>query len=165
METFLSIVGSIASVFGAIWAFLQAKKAARSADAAERVRQELVDRRKLTEVAQIHSETKRVLSVVAQVGPTSTVQRVKGLNCADIARQVEAFAAMLLEQRSHFSERYADRASELRNDLKLDIEGLAEARTFEDKKRYGKSIYYKIENFTPMVKQLADAKQEHPLRT
>lgn len=165
METFLSIVGSIASIFGAAWAFMEAKKAARSASAAERVRQELVNRRELAEVAQIHSEIKRVLGVIARVGPTSTPQHVKGVNCADIAGEVQAFIAMLLEQRNHFSDFYSDRATELRNELKMDIEGLAEARAFEDKKRFGKSIYYKIENFTPVVKQLSDAKQEHALRT
>lgn len=163
METFLSIVGSVASIFGAIWAWVEAKKAARSADAAERVRQELVDRRKLVEVAQIHSEIKRVLGVVAKVGPTSTPQLVRGLNCADIAREVETFAAMLLERGSHFSD-LSDHAMVMRDDLRADIEGLAEAKTFEDKKRYGKSIYYKIERFIPMVKQLADAKKEQTQR-
>ncbi len=52
----------------------------------------------------------------------------------------------------------------MRDDLRADIEGLAEAKTFEDKKRYGKSIYYKIESFTPVVKQLADAKKEQTQR-
>lgn len=164
METFLSIVGSLASIFGAIWAWVEARKAARSADTAERVREELVDRRKLAEVAQIHSEIKRVLGVVAKVGPTSTPQLVRGLNCADIAREVETFAAMLLERGGHFSDLYSDRATVMRDDLRADIEGLAEAKTFEDKKRYGKNIYYKIENFTPVVKQLADAKQEQTQR-
>lgn len=165
MESFLSIVASIASIFGAIWSLREAQKAKQSADMADRVRQELADRRTLAEVAQVHAEIKRVLNLVARVGPTSTPQLVKGLNCADIAREVEAFIAMLIEHGGHFSDIYSDRAAKLRNDLKSDIEGLAEARTFEDKKQYGKSIYYKIENFTPVVKQLADAKQDHPLRT
>ena len=165
MESFLSIVASIASIFGAIWSLREARKAKQSADTAERVRQELAGRRTLAEVAQIHAEIKRILNLVARVGPTSTPQLVKGLNCADIAREVEAFIAMLIEHGSHFSDIYSDRATKLRNDLKSDIESLAEARTFEDKKQYGKSIYYEIENFTPVVKQLADAKQDHPLRT
>lgn len=164
METSLSIVGSVASILGAIWAWMGARKAARSADAAERVRQELVDRRKLAEVVQIYSEIKRVLCVVAAVGPTSTPQHVRGLNCAGIAREVETFAATLLERGSHFSDLYSDRATVLRDDLRADVEGLAEAETFEDKKRYGKSIYYKIESFAPVVKQLADAKQEQTQR-
>lgn len=159
MEAFLSIVGSIASIFGAIWALMEAKKAARSAGAAELARQDVVDRRNLAEVAQVHAEIKRILNLVARVGPTSTAQLMKGVSCADIARDVEAFVAMLLERRSHFSDIYGDRAAELRNDLRSDIEGLAEAKTFDDKKRFGKSIYYKIENFTPVVKELSDAKQ------
>lgn len=160
MDTFLSIVSSIVSIVGAIWAWVEARNAASSAKVAERAREELVDRRKLAEVAQIHSEIKRVLGVVSRVGPTSTPQLVRGLNCSDIAREVETFVAMLLERGSHFTDLYSDRATELRSDLRVDIEGLAEAQTFEDKKRYGKSIYYKIESFTPLVKQLADAKRE-----
>lgn len=77
MEGFLSVVGSIASIFGAIWALLEAKKAAASADSAERVRQEMTNRRTLAEVAQIHAEIKRVLTLVARVGPTSTAPLVK----------------------------------------------------------------------------------------
>jgi hypothetical protein len=46
MEAFLSIVGSIASIFGAIWALKEAENAARSADAAR----EMADRRNLAEV-------------------------------------------------------------------------------------------------------------------
>ncbi len=160
MDTFLSIVSSIVSIVAAIWAWVEARNASSSATAAERVREELADRRKLAEVAQIHSEIKRVLGVVSRVGPTSTPQLVRGLNCADIAREVETFVAMLLERGSHFTDLYSDRATELRSDLRVDIEGLAEAQTFEDKKRHGKSIYYKIESFTPVVKRLADAKQE-----
>jgi len=160
MEAFISIVGSIASIFGAIWALKEAKKAASSATAADRARREVVERRDLAEVAQIHGEIKRILNLVARVGPTSTSQQMKGVNCADIAREVETFVAMLLERRSHFSDFYGDRATELRNDLRTDIEGLAEAKTFEEKKRFGKNIYYRIENFTPVVKELSDAKQE-----
>lgn len=165
MEAFISIVGSLASIFGAIWALKEAKNAARSADAAERTRQLMVDRRGLAEVTQIHTEIKRILNLVARVGPTTTAQLMRGVNCADIAREVEAFVAMLLERRSHFSDLYGDRATELRNELRSDIEGLAEAKTFEEKKLYGKSIYYRIENFAPIVKELSDAKQEKAPKT
>jgi len=72
---------------------------------------------------------------------------------------------MLLEQRSHFCGLYSDQATTLCENLKLDIEGLAEAKSFDEKKRFGKSIYYNIENFMPVVKQLADSKQYLPLGT
>lgn len=156
MEAFLSVVGSVASIFGAWWALREARRAKTSADSAERVHRELIGRRKIAEIAQIQFEIKRVLSIVAQVGPTSTPQLVRGLNCAAIARQVEVLAAQLLEARGHFSDLYSNRATELRSDLRADIEGLAEAKTFDEKKRCGKNIYYKIENFAPVVKELVD---------
>lgn len=70
---------------------------------------------------------------------------------------------MLLERRSHFTDLYSDRATELRNEIRVAIEGLAEAKSFEDKKRHGKTIYYAIENFMPVVKQLADSNQDRPI--
>lgn len=163
METALSILASIASILGAIWSIREAGKAKSSANAAERIRQEMVDRRKLAEVVQIQSEMRRILGLVARVGPTSTPQLIKGVNCADVAREVESFISTLLERRSHFTDLYSDRATDLRNEIRIDIESLAEAKTFDDKKRHGKNIYYAIENFGAIVKQLSDAKQEYPL--
>lgn len=159
MEAIISVLGSIASILGAYWAFRESKKAINAAKAVNRARQEIMDRREIAELAQLHNEIKRILRLVAKVGPTSTSQYMKGLNCAEIAREVEVFIALILERRSHYSGSFADRATELRNNLKEDIEGLAEARSFEDKKRFGKNIYYKIENFIPVVKELSDAKQ------
>ncbi|MBZ0133454.1 MAG: hypothetical protein K8F53_12645 [Rhodocyclaceae bacterium] len=161
MESFLSIVGSVASVFGAWWALREAQKSKNWANKAEQIHDELVHRRRLTEVAQVYSETKRVLTVVARIGPSCSQQLAKGVNCVEIAKEVEGYVRLVHEQRNHFSDIFGNQAAALCDDLKDDIEGLAEARTFEDKKRFGKSIYYKIQSFMPVVKQLADDKREH----
>lgn len=160
MEYFLSIIGSVASIGGAIWSFIEAKNASRSASAVERARQEIVQRRELAEVAQIHFEIKRILNIVARIGPASNAQVAKGVNCPEIAREVQSFVSMLLERGKHFSDFYSDRAGQLRDELRMDIEGLAEAKNFDEKKRCGKSIYYKIESFTPVVKELSDNQQD-----
>tara|TARA_B100000780_G_C20985635_1_gene394010 strand:- start:319 stop:816 length:498 start_codon:yes stop_codon:yes gene_type:complete len=163
MENVISIVGSIASIGGAIWAFIEAKKSMSAADKAENLRDELINRRKIVEVSQVHSETNRVLSVVSKVGPSCNAKLLKGINCADIAKEVEVYARFILEQSGHFSDLFENKAKELCNDLKDDIESLSEAINFEDKKSYGKSIYYKIQNFIPAVKQLSDEKKERAL--
>ncbi len=163
MENVISIVGSIASIGGAIWAFIEAKKSMSAADKAENLRDELINRRKMVEVSQVHSETNRVLSVVSKVGPSCNAKLLKGINCADIAKEVEVYARFILEQSGHFSDLFENKAKELCNDLKDDIESLSEAINFEDKKSYGKSIYYKIQNFIPAVKQLSDEKKERAL--
>ena len=55
MDSFLSITGSIASVGGAIWAYIQAKSAANSASQAEKIRDELIERREIVEVSSVHA--------------------------------------------------------------------------------------------------------------
>jgi hypothetical protein len=164
MESFLSIIGSLASLFGAFWSLREAGKAKRSADKAEHVRQELADRRQLAEVAQVQQELKRLLASVAKVGPASTQQLMKGLNCAAIASEVQAFLATLIEQRGRFSDHFDERVARLRADVKSDIESLAAARTFEERKRHGKNIYYALEKFAPVLKQLSDAKLDQASR-
>ncbi|MDN3391366.1 hypothetical protein QL998_09900 [Pseudoalteromonas sp. APC 3691] len=160
MESVISIIGSIASIGGAVWAFVEAKKSVNAASKAEKLRDELISRRKMVEVSQVHSETKRVLSVVSKVGPSCNAKLLKGVNCADIAKEVEVYASFIFEQSGHFTDFFENKAKELCNDLKDDIESLSEAINFEDKKNYGKSIYYKIQNFMPFVKQLSDEKKE-----
>lgn len=161
MESIISVIGSIASIGAAIWAFIEAKKSINAATKAEALRDELIHRRKTVEVSQVHSETKRVLQVVSKVGPSCNEQLLKGVNCADIAKEVEVFSSFILEQSGHFGESFRNKAKNLNTELKDDIENLSEAMNFEDKKKYGKNIFYNIQNFIPIVKELSDEKREY----
>ena len=163
MESVISIIGSIASIFGAIWALREARKAKNAAEKAERLRNEIINRRKMVEVSQVFAETRRILTVVGKIGPSCNAKLLRGVNCADIAMQVNEYVSYLLEQSEHFSNSIGNKAKVLCNELRSDIENLSEAISFEDKKKYGKSIYYKILDFKPMVKQLSDEKQERAL--
>lgn len=160
MEKWLSIIGSIASIASAIWAWYEARKASEAASRAEIVRDEIIQRRKLVEVSQVHMETKRILTVVSKVGPSSNATLLRGVNCAGIASDVEEYSRFLNEQSTHFSKQFENSAKDLCADLNKDIEALAEAKNPEDKKTAGKSIYYKINAFMPVVKELADEKKE-----
>ena len=118
MEIVISIIGSIASIFGAIWALLEARKAMNAAEKSELLRDELIHRRKMVEVAQVHTETRRVLGVVSKVGPSCNAKLLKGINCADIAKEVEEYASFLLGQSEHFSCFFENEAKQLCNDLR-----------------------------------------------
>lgn len=159
MESLLSIVASVASIFGAWWALREAQKSRKWADKAEKIHNELVHRRRLTEVALVHSETKRVLNVVSRIGPSCNLRQAKGVNCIDIAKEVDSYVRLVTEQ-CHFSDIFGNQAVALCDNLKDDIVGLAGAKTTEDKMRFGKSIYYKIQSFMPIAKQMADDNRE-----
>jgi len=160
VEKWLSIISAIASIGGAVWALYEANTASKSASKAETVRDEIIKRRKMVEVSQVYTETNRILKTVSAVGPSCNQSLLRGINCANIARDVEEYSRFINEQSSHFSGLFENRAKELCADLNGDIEALSEAKTFENKKAVGKSIYYKINNFMPAVKTLADEKKE-----
>jgi len=160
MDSTLSILGSIASIAGAVWAFREAQKSADAATKAESLRDEIVHRRKLLEVSQVYADTKRILTIVSDVGPSSEPKRLRGVSSAKIAKEIEEYTRSLLEQSSHFADIFGNEARSLCESLKTDIEALAEAVTPEDKKESGKSAYYKIQAFMPITKQHADDRRE-----
>lgn len=57
MEDFISWVGSLASIGGATWAWVQAKSARNSAATAQHARNELIGSRRLAEHSLVHAET------------------------------------------------------------------------------------------------------------
>tara|TARA_R110002111_G_scaffold28748_1_gene60904 strand:- start:1432 stop:1932 length:501 start_codon:yes stop_codon:yes gene_type:complete len=163
MENLLSIVASVASIGAAIWAFIEAGKAADSASQAVEVRNEMIDRRRLVEVSKVHAQTDRILSVVSKIGPSCNTKKLKGVDFHGIAKEVEEYARFLNEQSSNFSDLFINKASSLCNELNEDIEALSEAPNPEAIKDVGKRIYYKINSFMPFVKDLADERQERPV--
>ncbi len=159
-DSWLSILGSVASIGAAIWAYIEAKSASRHASKAEAIRDELIQRRSMVEVSQVHAESSRILKLVSQVGPTCTKTSVRGLKVGGIAQSVEEYSRFLNEHSAHFNQFFQNTAQTLCTELTGSIEALAEATTFEDKKEAGKKIYYLINSFLPQVKQLADHKRE-----
>ncbi|MCT2413386.1 hypothetical protein MNU23_17035 [Pseudomonas aeruginosa] len=162
LEQILTFIGTVASIGSAIWAFIEARKAAGSATEAQRIQHELIERRKLVEASQIHSETTRILGRVAVIGPSCNRESMRGVKHYDIAKEVEEYSRFLSSQSQHFSELFENRAEALCLSLRTDIETLSEAEEFETIKNTGKSIHYKILDFLPITKMLSDEKKERP---
>ena len=160
MDSPLSILSSVASIGAAIWAFIEARKAMQAATHAAAMRDEIVHRRRLIEVSQVHADTKRILSVASEVGPSTNAKLLRGVDTAKIAKQIEEYARLLSEQSGHFSDFFGNEARALCDKLKPDIERLAEATTPEEKKTAGTNIYYSISAFMPIAKEVADGQRE-----
>ncbi len=142
IETWISI---IASIGGAVWAFREAKNASLSATQAEKIRDEII------EVSQVYTETSRILKIGSNVGPSCNPSMLKGVNCGNITKDVEEYARFINEHSSYFTDFFENKAKELCASLNGDIEALSEAKSFDDEKEAGKSIYHKINNFMPGI--------------
>ncbi|MDD2917620.1 hypothetical protein [Rhodoferax sp.] len=160
MDSPLSILGSVASIGAAIWAFIEAKKAAQAATRAAAMRDEIIQRRRLIEVSQVYTDIKRILAIASEVGPSTNAKLLRGVDTAKLAKQIEEYARLLSEQTGHFSDFFGNEARALCERLKPDIEALADANTPEEKKAAGKSIYYSISAFMPIAKKVADGQRE-----
>lgn len=160
IEIWLSRASSIASLLSlglAIWAYIQARKAFRFA---LQVRDELRSRRKQDEASQIHTETRRIFNIVSKVGPACTEPRLKGIDCASIAKDVQEYCSTINEHSAGFTEPFKDIVKELCKELYTYIEALAEAKKFKDKKSAGVKIFIKIDGFLPVAKAHADKIRE-----
>jgi hypothetical protein len=163
MDSWISIAGSVASLGGAYWAYVEARNSAKHATEAEKIRNELVGRRGMVEVSKVHAETVNILRDISQVGPTCTTSTIRGVRTSDLAKKVEEYSRFLNEHSGHFDTLFENNAKALCTSLKPYIESLAEAQSFDDKKNSGKEIYYLINGFLPQVKELSDGKKEAPL--
>lgn len=156
----ISVIGSVASIGAAIWAYVEAKDAKESATKAEKIKLEIIQRRKLIEASRVHTETTKALTTISKVGPSCTQSLLRGINCASLAKEIEEYTRFINEQSSHFSDFFGNSAKALCTSLHPLIEQLSEAKTFEQKKATGKSIYYLINDFLPLAKSLSDEKRE-----
>jgi hypothetical protein len=156
----IGLIGSVASIAAAIWAFVEAKKASEAAEEAERFRNEIVNRRRIVESSGVYRETKRILATLSKVGPSSDSIKSKGISGSNLADEVREFVLLLNEHRQDFPESLKTSVNTLIEETKEDIRLLAEATTFASKRTAGTSIYYKILGLVPAIKALADEKRE-----
>jgi hypothetical protein len=153
MDSTISIIGSVASIGSAIWAFIEAKKAKNAASEIKKYRSEIETRIESSSLQRIYEEIKRILYKVSSFGPSSNATSVRGKNAQDVAKEVEEFARILLESSVHFRDFYSKEAIRIScKSLPNLIKGLAEADSFNDKKKHGSEIYQIIESLLPIIK-------------
>lgn len=165
MDKWISIAGSIASIGAAMWAFIEALKASRSASRAQQIRDEMVFRREIIEVSQVHTETNRILRVVSKIGgPATNLKMLAGIDINGIAKDLEEYARFINEHSTHYTEFFKNKARELCDDINPDIQSLSEAQTAEQIKAVGTRIYQNISRFLPNAKSFADERRERVSR-
>jgi hypothetical protein len=157
----ISVLGSIASVGAAIWAFIEARKSMAAASKAETIKNEMIDRRQLVEASKIHSETERVISKVSQIGPASRVAVLSGINIDDILNEVQGYSTFIIAQSEQYDDKFKRAVKKLNTDLQANIAELSKSTLEEDYKRIGTQIFNALQGFLPTAKSLADGRREN----
>lgn len=158
--TLLSVLGAIASIVAAALAFWQAYQARQAATKAEQIRDEMISRRKLSELAAIEALTEQILRSVSNIGPSSNSSRLSGMDFQGIAYDIAGYVIELQKCRSHFFANFEDRATILCTELRREIALLSDARDGATAKAIGCRIYAKIADFLPVIKEQTDDARE-----
>jgi hypothetical protein len=97
----LAIVGTAASILGAVISMRQASKAKRAADVAEAVKQEIGERTTLSALSGLSSAQQRAVIAMSKYGPGSTASSTAG---ADPQKDGEVVREYLLQLREHLDD-------------------------------------------------------------
>ena len=152
MDSSLSIIGSVASIVSAFWAFFEARKARKSANEVMKYQKEIKTRIESSALDRLHDETKSVLHKVSYFGPSCNMTSIRGKSAQNVALEVEEYTRLLREHSVHFDDlNIKNKIDKICNELMPNVKGLSEGVSFDDKKKYGSNIYLLIERLLPIT--------------
>src|SRR5215203_3415156 len=85
----ITIMGTIASLGGAAISFGQAREARAAASEAARMRSQIVNQRKTSDLAGLKVHCERTIKIMEKYGPGASASSLKGVNRASDAAEVQ----------------------------------------------------------------------------
>lgn len=160
MEVIITVVGTLASVASAIFAWRQAETARDSANKAEEIRTQLISHRKTSELSELKVALGKAQTAMTKYGPASAKSSLQGVNQARDASDVQDFLLSLKENRNLFQRNGINSADILCTRLYELIATFSSATTSSNKKEAGTELLEAINSFSPVVKQALDSRKE-----
>lgn len=158
----ITIIGTFFSIIGAIIAIVQAHRAKKSANEANAIRQEFVQRRQMLEVSYLHRETNRIYQLVTQIGPRCSINSIKGKDLNFIAEEIEKYSHILNEHKESLPDLFKNYSNDPCSELNQYVEELSIVNTkdINQIKKIGKDILKIIQYVLPKIKSISDKKRE-----
>ena len=157
MDSTLTIIGTIASIIGALVSIIYASKAK---DAAKRIRAQLIDQRKTSEISKIQASCKKALGSMVKYGPACTPTSLSGISTEKDSFDVQEFILLIREHRTHFDNKTLNEADEFCNVLIPLLESFANSSTTEDQQKFGKQIVMNLSSISATIKKRLDSRRE-----
>lgn len=150
-------VSAIATAVGAWVAVQQARKSAGSAEAArnavKEIRRELGALRKTSDLTELQTISRQLLSAMGKYGPSSTATSLAGVSVLGDAKIVQEYLALIKEYRIHFGAEKDNVADQHCIAMHKSLEKFAAAHITDLMRKHGKSLYLEISEFSSLIKQ------------
>ena len=157
----LSIVGSIASIGGACWAWYEAKNSSRSASKAEQIKIQLINQRKTAELSELRPLVSSAIDSVKHYN-TKMVSTIAGYGQQAMSKESEAEKIQtLLNKVVEFSDYFQDGfAEQFYDDSNKSLQLFLSSNEACDTKNYGIDLHRQALNFSTILRKQLTEKRE-----
>lgn len=156
----ITIIGTFASVGGAGISIHQARKSKNAADEAKKVRAQLIDHRKTSELAQLQTVCKRAQKSMEKYGPASSPSSLAGISPQKDAEDVQEFILNLKENSSYFGFKKPNEADEFCETLSPILSEFSQSSDPRELKEVGTQVLTHLSSMTSIIKRQLDTKKE-----
>lgn len=157
---FITIIGTLASFYGAYLAWQEAKKAKTSAELAKRAKEQLINHRKTSELSELQvllSAAEKSLTKYKTANPTSLV----GSSHHSDSEPIVAFMSKLKAYNEYFFNLDGNVADKAYKDIDSELISFRNANDIHKISHHGITMLNIIVNFAPILKREFTEKKEH----
>lgn len=155
----LSIVGSIASIGGAIWAWREAVKSSNFASKAEQIKTQMINQRKTSELSELKPLVSEALECVKRYSTTMTSSLIGAdtSNKENEAAKVQSLLNKIVEFSDYFTDGFA---TDFFDASHASLQSFLNASTPNDSKKFGMELHRQIVDFSSILRKALTDKKE-----
>ena len=160
MILFWTILGAVASLFGAGIAIWQASKAKSAAREVDRVKKQILDHRQTSELSKIQGSCRKAQNAMAKYGPASSLNSLSGVDPEHDAKEVQDFLLLITEHLDYFKNKFKpdlwNEADSLCNKIHPMLNEFVDETEGKRRKANGTKILLELNQFSSTIKKLVD---------
>lgn len=153
----LTIVGTIASIWGANVSIQQAIASKKSAGEAERARQQIVNQRRTSDLAELKVHCERAQKSMEKYGPGASATSLSGINPDNDVADVRT---LLLEANKNQESFHRGEVKIFVGKISPLLDTFVKQNERSRMQQNGKAVLMEVSNFLAVVKSSHDAKRE-----
>lgn len=151
----LYVLGAIASIVGALFAWRHAWNAGQSATAAEEAKGALIERQRSGEAFRLLSEVSRAIDVSRPIAIGANPNALRGGALEEIKEALQKLVDVFAENKHYLPDSRQTEVSALMSEVQDRIPKL-QVDTSDSIKRHGSKIHEAIQSLSGIVKQACD---------
>lgn len=156
----VGVVGSFASIIGAVLSIKAESNAKTHAETAESIKNEILARQKTTELAEILYESKKIQKSFVKYSTAQTQSALSGVSFEKDAQELRDFISKINENRALLEKTAEIKAAEVYKSLNSLLDEYCSNNTIQNKREKGKLIVRNIDEIIFKLRKSIDNRNE-----